>query len=176
MWPDGQPLLEYQTSTSLSQQWWVLLSTPLLHTNGYHLMMNVAAYCLIASLSSSSLHSWRMPVLTLWLGALSTLGFALFNHQLTSLVGLSGALHGIVAYLVIREFNSGPKFMLVLGAGLVIKLAWEQFVGASAHTASLIDANVAVLSHLTGAIAGTLTALVMRFIVARGLVATRATH
>ncbi|GGA73738.1 rhombosortase [Neiella marina] len=155
-WPAGNALLEYQASIPLFQQLWVLITAPLLHTNFYHLIMNIAAYGLIASLSVCCLASWRMPALTLLLGGLSTLGFALFNQQLSSLVGLSGALHGVVAYLIIREFSTGPKFMLFLAVGLVVKLLWEQFIGGSSYTATLIDANVAVLSHLAGAISGAL--------------------
>lgn len=148
----------FRADQSLASQWWSLITAPLLHTNSYHLAMNLLAFLVIPQLSDSSLKLWRMPLLTLLFGAASTLGFAWLNQELSSLVGLSGALHGVVAYLAIREWRSAPGFMTVLAAGLVLKVAIEAYYGGSVATAELIQAQVATTSHLAGAIAGALLA------------------
>ncbi|MBW8192367.1 rhombosortase [Neiella marina] len=164
-WPSNAPYLAIHANQPLSSQWWTLISAPLAHTNGYHLVMNLMAYVIIAQLSDTALRSWRMPLVTLCLGALSSLGFIMGDSGLTSLVGLSGALHGVVAYLVIREFNSARLFMAVLATGLVIKLIAEGYWGGSEVTSQLIDAQVATSNHLVGAIAGALLAILLQLIV-----------
>ena len=138
---------------------WRLVTAPLLHTNTNHLLMNLAAYGLIYSFSHESLTSWRMPVVTLVCGTLSTLGFALSPSELSSLVGLSGALHGCLIYLAFCEWKQSPKLMSATIVLVLVKVAWEQTFGAPAHTAELIGASVAIWSHLTGVIAGALLAV-----------------
>lgn len=153
-WPDGSGPLQFINHSNWSLQPWRLLTAPLLHTNQYHLLINLAAYLLIYFYSQESLKGWRMPLVTLICGLLSTLGFALSPTPLSSLVGLSGALHGVLVYLAICEWRQSPKLMSITLILVVGKVAWEQLYGASSHTAELIGASVAIWSHLSGVLAG----------------------
>ncbi|MCM2679356.1 rhombosortase [Echinimonas agarilytica] len=164
-WPQSiDSALAYQSDRPLVSQLWVLLSAPLLHTNLYHLIMNLAAYVFLCAFNEGSLKGWRIVAVTLLMGAVSTAYFACLNDSLTSLVGLSGALHGCMVYLAIREFRSAPLIMSTLLVGICIKIGWELFNGGSAVSAHLIDATVAVQAHVGGALGGLITALCVGYV------------
>ncbi|BDP30839.1 hypothetical protein VV208B2_19190 [Vibrio vulnificus] len=73
-------------------------------------------------------------------------------------VGLSGTLHGLFAYFALRESLEGRKSSWLLVLGVVLKVAWEHWMGASASTSELIGARVAIEAHLAGMSSGFLLA------------------
>ncbi len=73
-------------------------------------------------------------------------------------VGLSGTLHGLFGYYALRERLQGRKSSGLLVLGLLGKIAWEFSFGVSSVTSGLIEARVAIESHLFGATSGLLLA------------------
>ena len=155
-----QDLLTFRTRIPLAEQSWSLVTSVFLHTNFNHLLMNVAAFLLIAWISDGSLSGWRLPIVTTACGIGATLGFAIYEQGLSSLVGLSGALHGLVVYIAIREFKASPLLLGMLLLGVIAKITWEQLFGATELTQQLINAHVATTSHLWGALTGAAIGLI----------------
>ena len=152
IWPNGISPFTYVTHQPFDI--FTLVTASLLHTNGAHLAMNLLAYGLIYHYSYSSLKGWRMLVITLVCGFLATAGFACSPSELTSLVGLSGALHGCLIYMAVREWKQSPWLMTMTLAMVSLKIMWEMSVGPAEMTAQLIGAQVAIWSHLSGALGG----------------------
>lgn len=87
-------------------------------------------------------------------------GLSLLATSLQQYVGLSGSLHGMFAYLALREWLAGRKSSALLVAGVIAKVLWEQIFGPSAYTQALIQAPVATQAHLAGLISGSLFAVI----------------
>ena len=146
----------------LEQQPLALITATLLHTNINHLLMNFAAYFLIYHYSFTALKSWKMPLVTMICGVGAILGFAATSTENTSLVGLSGALHGCLVYMAICEIKDSPKLMAITLVCVIAKITYEQIFGASSLTVELIAAKVATECHLYGAITGGLLAGIVK--------------
>jgi len=146
-----------------SQQPLQALSHALVHLNTQHLALNIAGLLTIGLLFSSAFRSlW-------WIAALAASAIAsaygVFYYSLETdwLVGLSGALHGLFVYAVLR---SRASFIWI--AALVIKLTVEQKPdwlpanNMSQFTEQLINNPVIVDAHLWGAIGGLVFFLIAR--------------
>lgn len=140
----------------LDGQWWRILTGNLTHTNFPHLAMNLAGLWVISFIFKPSATSLLLLLLvvSLSVGALN------FLSSMTGYVGLSGALHGLFAYLALQETLQGRKSSAWLVAGVIAKVSWELAMGASASTSQLIAAPVAIESHLYGALSGLVLAFV----------------
>ena len=79
-------------------------------------------------------------------------------------VGLSGVLHGLFIWAAIEDIKQQRNTGWLLLIGVLTKIAWEQYFGASASTVSLINAKVATEAHLIGAFSGGMLQLSMRLI------------
>ena len=79
---------------------------------------------------------------------------------MSSYVGLSGTLHGIFAYYALCESLFGRKSSWLLVGGVLVKTVWEMTIGASQTTSELINAAVAVESHLFGVLRAQTHALI----------------
>jgi len=91
-------------------------------------------------------------------------GLLLLSPQVDWYVGLSGVLHAALAAGVVSWWRRGARWSACLLAfALAGKLVYEQWLGASALVAGL---PVVVDAHLYGAVAGLLTALLLRAVVA----------
>ncbi|WP_217519191.1 rhombosortase [Vibrio metschnikovii] len=137
-------------------QWWRILTGNFTHTNFAHLGMNLAGLWVIVFLFMPSIRllCFALAVLSLWVG------ISIFFSDMTLYVGLSGVLHGLFAYFALQEWLHGRRSSLWLVLGVIAKVAWEQWFGASMMTAELIQARVATEAHLAGALGGLVLGLV----------------
>ncbi|MEZ8720511.1 rhombosortase [Vibrio pomeroyi] len=131
-------------------QWWRILTGNFSHTNYSHLVMNLVGLWIISYLFQPSKTQLVVALLVISL----VMGLALLLSSIQIYVGLSGTLHGLFSLFALREALNGRKSSWLLVAGLVAKIAWEQFVGPSSTTGELINARVAIEAHLAGALAG----------------------
>jgi rhomboid family GlyGly-CTERM serine protease len=156
--PDSiRSVLEYHRSQP--EQIWRAFTGHLLHSNHWHLMMNLGALLLMLMLHQLhyQLKSFVLLLLSGCLG-ISVLLY-LFSPDIQIYVGLSGWLHCFItvgALLDIRhKIQSGWLILL----GVIAKVAYEQWQGPDMELAALIDANVAIDAHLYGVICGLLLGL-----------------
>ena len=158
------PWLEFDRSAIYQGQWWRILTGHFLHTNSWHLVMNLGGLALIILL-----HGMYYRPIQLWLHLLlgSTLiGLAVlfWSPQITIYVGLSGWLHALLVsgccIDIQRQWSSG---WLILAA-VFGKVIWEQWQGASQDVVTLIEAEVATDAHLYGAVVGLLLYAALLFV------------
>ena len=91
-------------------------------------------------------------------------GGLLLLSPIQSYVGLSGVLHGLFIWAAIEDIKQKRNTGWLLLIGVIAKICWEQYFGASASTVSLINAKVATEAHLIGATCGGTLQLISRFI------------
>lgn len=161
-------ILNWTPQGIVQHEYWRLITAHFVHTNGWHLAMNLAALYLIGWIFRDQFAIKRFTALLLGLSLFISLLLPFTN--LTSYVGLSGVLHGLFAYYCMQEIIAKRKTSWFLLLGLVAKISMEQIQGGSALSQSLIQAQVAVDAHLFGVIGAVLCAFV------HWLIKTRSKH
>ncbi|WP_261373442.1 rhombosortase [Rheinheimera sediminis] len=156
--PDSiRSVLEYHRSQPA--QIWRALTGHLLHSNHWHLVMNLGALLLMLMLHQLyyQLSSFALLLLSGCIG-ISVLLY-LFSPDIQIYLGLSGWLHCFItvgALLDIKhKIHSGWLILL----GVIAKVGYEQWQGPDQELAALIDANVAIDAHFYGVICGLLLGL-----------------
>lgn len=157
--PSIDELLAYRRSAIADGQWWRLVTGNLLHTNHWHLLMNLAGLWIVLFLHHFHYRVKGLSGLFALLCLLEGLGLYLGYPQLLGYVGLSGMLHGLFAYGAVRDIQCRMRSGYLLLLGVMVKVGHEQFYGASTDVTAMIGARVATESHLVGLICGLICAL-----------------
>ncbi len=146
--------LIYDRALIQSGMLWQLVTGNLLHSNIWHLLLNLAGLWII--LSIHAMHYSRKWIWLLFtsLCLLEGIGLYLFSPGLEAYVGLSGMLHALFTFGAICDIKAKFKSGWLLLTGVFFKVAHEQIYGASADVTQMIGTRVATESHLTGAIIG----------------------
>jgi len=139
---------------------WRLFSGHILHTNGYHLLLNLAAIFMLWALHGRFYSLKNYTVLFLFCSVTTSIGLYYFDPTLNQYVGLSGVLHGVFVFGALMDIRAKDKTGYLLFIGVWLKIAHEQFYGASTDVSNLIDASVAVNAHLFGALGGLLFSVI----------------
>jgi rhomboid family GlyGly-CTERM serine protease len=147
----GRQLLRYDRTGIAAGQYWRLVSAHLVHLDLRHALLNALGLILMWALFARdySPRGWLVIVLAsiaaidvgLWLGDSTVLWY----------VGSSGALHGVMAAGALAHVRTGERDGWILLAVLLLKLAYEQHVGAlpfSGRDPVVVDA------HLYGVLGG----------------------
>ncbi|MEO3866432.1 rhombosortase [Rheinheimera fenheensis] len=160
--PDNWQLaLQYQRSALEQGQLWRTISGHLLHANHWHLLLNLAGLLLVLLLHGRYFCAHQL--LLQWLVfalAISALLY-LFSSNIYSYVGLSGVLHAMLTLGAIKDVQHAERSGYLLLAGLIAKVAYEQWQGPDAELTCLIGADVAIDAHLYGVISGVLVAILL---------------
>jgi rhomboid family GlyGly-CTERM serine protease len=149
--------LQYAYAPVIAGEWWRIVTGHLVHLGWSHLLMNLAGLWLIWQLFLSREKPipyclYRLPVLTIG----PSLGLLLLSPEVAWYRGLSGMLHGLLAYALLQQLGRQPlqsSLLLALFAG---KLAWEQFSGPLPGSESWTGGRVIVDAHLYGMLCGVL--------------------
>jgi rhomboid family GlyGly-CTERM serine protease len=150
--------LVYRRAGISEGELWRLLSGNLLHTNHWHLLMNLAGLWVIVLLYADHLSRAGLGWLFVSLCLLEGLGLYGFYPELSAYVGLSGVLHGLFGFGAIMDVSRGIKSGWLLLLGVIVKVGHEQLFGASDQVRDMIGARVATESHLVGLLGGLLCA------------------
>lgn len=157
-----QLTLQYQRSALELGQLWRAVSGHLLHANQWHLLLNLAGL-LLAFLLHGRDFSARQLLLQWFVFSLAiSVLLYLFATNIHSYVGLSGVLHAMLTLGAIKDVQQRDHSGYLLLAGLLAKVAYEQWQGPDAELATLIGADVAIDAHLYGVITGVLLALALK--------------
>ncbi|TKB54323.1 rhombosortase [Ferrimonas aestuarii] len=157
--PELQSTLIWSREGMSQQEYWRLISGHFLHSNGYHLLMNLGGVWLMLGLFQPYFHTKKLLLFSLGCLLLISIGIYLWVPATYYYVGLSALLHSWFTYGAVKEWQTGQKMGLLMLIGVIAKVAWENTMGASTELASLIDANVAVEAHLLGVISALLLLL-----------------
>lgn len=158
--PDGwQSMLRYTRSAIENGAYWRLFSGHLLHSNGWHLLMNLAGLLLAMLLHGRYFSSAALTMH--WLAGALMISVALyvFSPAISVYVGLSGLLHCMLTTGAVYDIRLRQRGGALLLVALIGKVVWEQWQGPDAALAELINANVAIDAHLYGVLSGLCIAL-----------------
>jgi rhomboid family GlyGly-CTERM serine protease len=152
-------LLRYERAGLAAGQWWRLLTAHLVHLDLHHALLNAAGLALMWALFERdySPRQW----LGIVLGGMAAIDAGLWLRDSTVLwyVGSSGALHGIMAAGTLAHLRQGERDGWLLAGILLVKLAYEQSVGALPLSGS---DPVVVDAHLYGVLGGGAVAAFLR--------------
>lgn len=158
---------------ALESTWWEQgnyyqsISGHFLHTNYIHLAFNLLGVFLLWMLHGDDYDAYYYLINFLLTCVGISILILLFSPEISWYVGLSGAIHGVFAWGCIKDISKGLISGWLLVIGLVIKVGNEQINGAGSLMPDLIEANVAIDSHLYGAgigiVIGVITYLVANY-------------
>ena len=155
------PSWRYDQSLIDSGHYWLLLSGNLVHLNWTHWALNIAGLSIGAFFFGNygSIFHWLFVILlsAIFVGV----GLYWLNPEVTTYVGLSGVLHGLLIFGGVREIRHYPASGYAFLAILIGKLLWELFFGVVPGSEELITGRVVTDSHLYGAIGGGLAVLLL---------------
>jgi rhomboid family GlyGly-CTERM serine protease len=153
----GREYLRYDRAAIAAGELWRLLTGHFVHLGVSHLLLNLAGLLLVWFLVCQYLtHAQWALALGISIVGIDA-GFWWLEPQLSWYVGLSGALHGMLAAGVVMGMPEGRAETKILAAAVVAKLAYEQLVGPLPGSEASSGGNVIVAAHLYGALAGALT-------------------
>lgn len=135
-------------------QWWLLLTGNFVHFGAGHLLLNLAGLLLIYSLVWSNFNAREWIVITLIASMGVGVGLYLWDPSIFWYVGFSGTLHGLIIAGTLADFRRYPGQAALLLLVIIAKLVFEQVQGALPGSAAAAGGDVAVNSHLFGAITG----------------------
>ena len=154
--------LAFRRAAIAHGEWWRLLTGNLLHTNHWHLLMNLGGLWVISFLHENYYRAGNFTLLFGLLCLLQGVGLYWFFPALGGYVGLSGMLHGLFTYGALKDIQMKIRSGYLLFAGVCAKVAYEQYYGATDQITKLIDARVATEAHLVGVVSGILLFLLLQ--------------
>jgi rhomboid family GlyGly-CTERM serine protease len=149
----GEWLAYYHTGIK-QFEFWRLITATFCHTNFNHLALNLMGLMVILGLFIDSFKKISLIPLTLFSSLFIGLSLFTLEPSIIWYVGFSGVLHSYFSYGVLCDMQLKSKWGVILGIGLISKVAYEQLLGAQQSTIDLIGAPVLVNAHLYGVIAG----------------------
>ena len=170
--PTSGQWLAYDRYAIEGLETWRIITGNLVHTNGFHVLLNLAGLALLWLLHGEHYRISRFLKVFVWCCIGTSAGIYFLSPHLIWYAGLSGALHGVFTWGACMDIRRGLRSGWLLLAGVAVKLGYEQFTGSSDDVAELINATVAVDAHLYGAISGVLIFLLMLGLSGRSQAAT----
>lgn len=146
----------------LERSWWSqghyyqLVTGHFLHTNFIHMLFNLLGLALLWALHGDDYDTFPYLIKFIVVCILISICMYVFSPDIVWYVGLSGAIHGVFAWGCVKDLENKRVSGWLLIIGLAIKVGNEQINGAGTFMPELIDASVAVDSHLYGALGGLL--------------------
>ncbi|PKF62757.1 rhombosortase [Psychromonas sp. psych-6C06] len=154
--PKTSHWLAYYHSDISQFELWRLITATFCHTNFNHLAMNLLGLLVTIGLFFESFKIMTLTMLIIFSSVIIGLSLFFLEPSLIGYVGLSGVLHALFSFGIACDIQRKTAWGYLLAVGLLLKLAHEQFFGATQSTMELIDAPVMVNAHLYGAVAGLL--------------------
>jgi len=154
-----QETLLFQRNLIDAGQVWRLWSGNLVHTNGWHLALNLGGFWLLAGLHLTPTRPRALFSQILFIGTGVGLGLWFFSPSVAWYAGFSGILYGLfilsgVRCLQQREWLLAALLLLGIGG----KTVWDWHTGSDI-TAQWIEAPVIYAAHFYGMGCGLLLAL-----------------
>ena len=148
--------LRYDRNAILDGQWWRMISANFVHLGWGHFFMNAAGALLVLYFFGRCVAPWGW--LATFIGSsVFIAAMILWLHPgIYWYVGLSGALHGLFVVGGLADTRVRPLEGWIFLGLIVIKLAWEQVMGALPGSEAMAGGPVLTEAHLYGALGGLL--------------------
>ncbi|MPW28646.1 rhombosortase [Agarivorans sp. B2Z047] len=141
-------------------EYWRIVSGNLSHNNLIHWLMNVATLVLVYFVFDDRLSNQHFMLISISLCLLG--GGLLWFAKYDEYVGLSGLIHGLIAYAAMADlFTDKKRVGAIILTGLSAKLLMEQLYGGDPWVTDLIGIDVAIDAHLLFAVLGISFALLL---------------
>ncbi len=156
--PDVRNALKLDLQLTDQGQWWRIFSAHWVHLGWPHSLLNAGGFALVAWMHPRG--HWLM-----WLGfycvaSVCISSFLLFDSTISSYVGASGVLHGLLILAAFYSYWLEPWRKALMILAILAKLVWEQTTWYSDKGVSaMIGGNVAVDAHFIGGLCGLLIIL-----------------
>lgn len=140
---------------SLNGEYYRLLTGNFFHSNYNHLLLNSGGLLLIW-LFHAEHYSWKHYFSVLLLCCVGSSLAALTLTPGSSIIGLSGALHGLIIYGAFRDIQDKQlrQVGILMLIGVTGKVILENTMGISDTSEGLIGMRVAIEAHLFGTVTG----------------------
>ncbi len=158
------PLLQFFHDDLLYQRYliaageiWRIWTGNLVHTNGWHLGLNLAGLWLLAFIAPSTQTKFTQLAQIGWLATCVGFGLWFLSPGVIWYVGLSGVLYGLfmlggIRLLLQKDWLMAAVILLGIGG----KTVWDWWHGGISSSAELIEAPVIYAAHLYGMSGGIL--------------------
>ena len=153
--------LEYHRDKIAAGELWRILTGHLVHTNTWHMLLNLTSLLFIGLLFGTLLSAKVWIAAFVFCSLAVSAAYWFIAPQFIIYVGLSAALYGVIIIGALEDFNNNK---LIAGALLIIvtgRVIWQQFDGASDSLADMVDSRVAIESHLYGIVSGYVFSLIL---------------
>lgn len=126
--------------------WWLALSGHYYHLNAIHLIANLAYFALLTYVFMPTGQALALATIKM------TLIVGLLAHltQINGLIGMSGVLHALTAYLAIHSALKGKKEYWIVLFALTVKVAHETAFGVSDNITWLLGGEIPPQVGLVG--------------------------
>lgn len=153
--PTSTELLGFYPDSIANGEVWRAITGQILHSNTNHMLLNIAGLALVWALHGEYYTSKHYSILMFT--SLTLVGAGLVAvYSNTIYYGLSGIIHTLLIYGAVIDISKHRKTGWLLVIGVWAKVYYELTFGASAATANLIGASVAVEAHLIGVCVGSI--------------------
>lgn len=148
--PDVRHLLRYERTALLQGQWWRALTGHFLHLGWAHAWLNLAGLWLCCVLAETRISGCglvaRLLVLSLGVSAL----LCTLSPSVAHYVGLSGALYGLLVWLLAPQVLRGDRIALAITLAVIGWAGWQVATGAPPREEALIGGAIITQAHLYG--------------------------
>ncbi|PCJ36955.1 MAG: rhombosortase [Moraxellaceae bacterium] len=136
-------------------EWWRIITGQVVHLSVNHTLLNAMGYIILCFGFRKEVSATE-EMLALIVSMFGVgFGIYLFNPEISWYVGLSGAIYGLLISNVMIGAKRTPTLSALFLFFIVTKIIYEQFfAGPDRATEALIGGEVAIDSHLYGALTG----------------------
>lgn len=155
-----QAELIFQRYLIMEGEFWRLWTGNLVHTNLWHLALNLGGFWLLVFIQRPAPPSRTLIAQILFISTCVGVGLWFFNQDLIWYAGFSGTLYGLFMLTGIHLLKQKDwvSAALILG-GICGKTLWDWSQGGMALSASLIEAPVIYTAHVYGMLGGIMLSL-----------------
>lgn len=157
LWALGESTLEtlmYHRQAIGEGQYWRLITGHLVHSNGWHLLLNLASLIMIGLLFNHHLSIIFWIIIFVISAILISAAYFWYAPEFDYYVGLSAVLYAAIIIGALLDLKEQPFIAAVILIVVTGRVIWQQYAGSVEGLAEIIDNRVAIESHFFGIISG----------------------
>ncbi len=132
---------------------WKLIFSHFTHSNWPHLFINITNLVILRLAIKEWAIDRSIIIFVVYSALVISIGLHIIN-SLTSYVGFSGIFYSLLIYILLTYRKHSPKLYSFAIIIVALKIAHEQWYGASSVLSQLIETNIAIDAHALGVFAG----------------------